>query len=569
MAKFYPAVSKDFHGSTGEQMVYKSLSSLGDEYIVFHSYRWLGGYGQRRSEGEADFIVVHPKLGILVIEVKSGGIRYCEGSWMQKNLITGEERRIDPLGQAAESQYRIQRLLKKLRFNPPLIGRAVWFTAVRLSPGMQLPAEASPAIVLDVAALDEPEAALGRAYSYWAKNVHHSFEKLNAAQLKAVMALLLPELELVPTISGEAREAELSLVQLTERQSTLLHFLREQPMAAIHGPAGTGKTLLAVEKARMLAADGQRVLYLCFNELLLSHLRSREESPLITFHNVRTLGQELMGNSSLPPAMVVPAFEQFFAAEYDDDEWPYPNVVVDEGQDISDSVLSHLAFLAEYNDGIFYAFYDRNQYIMSMNRPKWLDENADCRLVLYKNCRNTTEIAATAGGLLDMKRGLYANDVHGRKPKAVFCPDKTAVRKAAEDFVRGMKKQGLKYEELAILTVRGTEVSALSGVKELAGVPVSFEQAAGKVLFTSVRKFKGLEAKAVLLVDMPVSRLAVELWQRLFYVGCTRALAYLKVAFWEDIEPEEYSELLEQLGAEDTDGGREELLKLLSLEEEK
>ena len=69
MAKFYPTLINSFHGSEGERLVYEALSKLNNEYVIFHSYRWLGELNQRRSEGEADFVILHPKKGILSIEV--------------------------------------------------------------------------------------------------------------------------------------------------------------------------------------------------------------------------------------------------------------------------------------------------------------------------------------------------------------------------------------------------------------------------------------------------------------------------------------------------------------------
>lgn len=72
MARFYPTIDKNFHGSDGEQLVYDALRRwLSDNYTVFHSFEWLGSERQRRSEGEADFVILHPALGILVIEVKA------------------------------------------------------------------------------------------------------------------------------------------------------------------------------------------------------------------------------------------------------------------------------------------------------------------------------------------------------------------------------------------------------------------------------------------------------------------------------------------------------------------
>ncbi|MBO5636879.1 MAG: hypothetical protein J5906_05095 [Acidaminococcaceae bacterium] len=44
-----------------------------------HSYRWLGDESQRRSEGEADFLIIRPTRGILYVEVKAGGVAFRNG----------------------------------------------------------------------------------------------------------------------------------------------------------------------------------------------------------------------------------------------------------------------------------------------------------------------------------------------------------------------------------------------------------------------------------------------------------------------------------------------------------
>lgn len=49
-----------------------------------------------------------------------------------------------------------------------------------------------------------------------------------------------------------------------------------------------------------------------------------------------------------------------------------------------------------------------------------------------------------------------------------------------------------------------------------------------------MRKFKSMEADALLLTDAEVSRLLDPLTRRLLYVGGSRANVYLKTAFFED-----------------------------------
>lgn len=82
--------------STGCQMImWSSTLSAG----------W-GPLPSGRSEGESDFVVFHPSKGVLSIEVKAGDSGYRGGNWIQTNRHTGEEKVIDSLGQAAESEQR-------------------------------------------------------------------------------------------------------------------------------------------------------------------------------------------------------------------------------------------------------------------------------------------------------------------------------------------------------------------------------------------------------------------------------------------------------------------------------
>lgn len=553
MAKFYPTIDKNFHSSDGEQMVYLALQKgLSDQYTVFHSFVCLGNEKQRRSEGEADFVILHPSLGILSIEVKAGGIAYREGNWIQINRYTKEEKIIDPLGQAAESQHHIINLLRKRLPNQavrPIVGRAAWFTSVVLDRKLPLPPSATSAILLDETNLDHPEEGIKTAFAFWKKNLNAGKTELSPAQFAQVTDALMPSFRIAPAISSIIRENSEHYVRMTNQQAAILEFLGEQPTAAIHGPAGTGKTLLAVEKARILSRLGKKTLYLCFNEFLLESLRKAyPNDKCITFHNVRTLGQEILGREDIPIDKIVAAFEEYLDSEYDDNLWPYPNIIIDEAQDLSDTLLDHLSYLMDISGGVFYTFYDRNQAIMKKAPSNWIDEHADCRLVLYRNCRNTSEIAQLISGLVPVREDSYINDIHGNKPKSFVYKNGKELQSIAANFVKDMMKNGLKVEDIAILSIHRTETNPLHEIPALAGIPLSEKREPNKVWFTSIRKFKGLEAQAVLIVDFRFSEMDSELSRRIFYVGCSRANAYLQVALFKDIEKTKDAEFLKKLG---------------------
>lgn len=57
-----------------------------------------------------------------------------------------------------------------------------------------------------------------------------------------------------------------------------------------------------------------------------------------------------------------------------------------------------------------------------------------------------------------------------------------------------------------------------------------------------------MEAQAVLIVDLRYGELNNELTRRIFYVGCSRANAYLAAAVYKDTEEIKDAELMEKLG---------------------
>ena len=59
---------------------------------------------------------------------------------------------------------------------------------------------------------------------------------------------------------------------MLSEQKCILNYLTEQKTAVIQGVAGTGKTLIAMEKARRHADAGERVLFLCYNAQLKTYL---------------------------------------------------------------------------------------------------------------------------------------------------------------------------------------------------------------------------------------------------------------------------------------------------------
>ena len=61
MAQLFPPrlIGDNIPGS--ERKVFEALATLDDEWMVFHSVAWQDKRGGRQGDGEADFVIAHPK----------------------------------------------------------------------------------------------------------------------------------------------------------------------------------------------------------------------------------------------------------------------------------------------------------------------------------------------------------------------------------------------------------------------------------------------------------------------------------------------------------------------------
>ena len=359
------------------------------------------------------------------------------------------------------------------------------------------------------------------------------------------MDVMCPYFHAVPKLGTKINEAEQYYLRLTNQQAALLDFLVEQETAVIHGLAGTGKTVLAVEKAKMLSTQGENVLFLCYNSFLRNYLRENNTIPGVVFHNAHSLAYEIMGKSDLNLDNVLEEFEEYLEVVFDKEDWEYKNVIVDEGQDLDDRLLNRLYDLVRSKKGCFYVFYDKNQFIMKNKQPHWV-EDAECRLVLNKNCRNTAEIFKTACSIIG-RNNISLNEIHGDVPFLRFYSTEKELKIVVERFLKKMKKEEVPAERIAILSAATINNTFLNLSENYADFQLSEKQEAGKIHFTTIRKFKGLEADAILIVDASMIGLKADEYKRLIYVGASRAKNYLEIAMIQDIDEDDMGDYIKCL----------------------
>ena len=547
MAIMIPGIQEkdDFNSSGGELLLWERLQLLPDSYYIFHSVRWnekrrRNSYQSREyvEWGEADFTIFHPQYGIIVFEVKDGLISYKrDRGWIQTNRKTGFESYIDPLAQAEKSKYHFLSLIQD-KFggaSPYSLCSAVWFTAAdRNSVTGDLPLSYKDDIVLwsnDLSSKEQVEMAIRKVYRFYdAKPVESSEDLTNK-----ILDTLAPEFDCFQSLRGRALASKAMFHRMTQEQSYLLDYLEEQETAAIHGVAGTGKTVLAVQKAQRLA-DKEKVLFLCFNRFLRDHLETAYPNPNIAYYNLESL-YVTKTRAMLPPdpnqrdEMIAD-----FLLDWQSYQLNYKHIIIDEGQDFKDFHLQALHEMAEEIGGCFYVFFDKNQFVQGLEYPQWLDR-MDCRLVLSRNCRNTREIAITSTrpiGISEDKIKMRHEDLSEQyiappKPNFYFASDPNQLKTYLIKLLSKYTRAGISKENIVVLSCKREGDSILTDRDLILNTnyALSKTKEEKKILFTTVRKFKGLEADVVIMIDVDGSVFEHEKERNAFYVGTSRATTFL------------------------------------------
>ena len=141
MAEIYPNYSGDeinSIASEGERKVYRAFNEQLDEnYLIFSQASWLNRVKEAGVfTGEADFILAHPKLGILIIEVKGGGVGFDGTTWQSIDRNGHPHKIKNPYKQSNDAKYSVSKKLRELgKINPQVInaiqfGHAVFFPDV-------------------------------------------------------------------------------------------------------------------------------------------------------------------------------------------------------------------------------------------------------------------------------------------------------------------------------------------------------------------------------------------------------------------------------------------------------
>lgn len=534
-----PTQEDYFAAKSGEKEMFEALSALPNDFSVVHSFHlnWLIR-DKGLNENEIDFLVFNPHYGFLFIEAKNAKICKDEsGNWWYPSDPDDPKseptRCKDPFNQAFGAAHNLfnflrdkypeyRKQIEHCKFLP-----IVWlpkYTKSELSKidfGQNAPKE----FILPKEALKDPEYLTARIKTMMSQitkvHITYNIEEItkgahydnvaNPEEEQEIFdKIICPSLEVVTNISGDRNNA---YIKLLEEQKVVLDYLCFQRSAAISGASGTGKTLVAVERARRLSIKGEKVLFLCFNADLHDYLEAHYHRVVSNHEDYRNVDFFTIAGLAFKFCKIH-KLEDINYHDLDDKlnelmasgDFPYQHIIVDEGQDFGRSEIDDTSILETFNlygsssekDTSFFIFYDKNQLVNSKIVPSFIN-SVDSKLTLYRNCRNTEQIAKTAYSLIEEKPVMFEGCVKGDAPTFVsFDSEEEFIQKL--NSILTENKDYDKTNDKKIVTLSDSISKSMLGKyvnsnKEYtgAGFPVK--------VYTSAT-IKGLEADDVVIIDL-------------------------------------------------------------------
>jgi len=522
-------------GRTAELDTLRQLQTeLPAAYTVFHGIHWSREYRNGIKFGELDFVVVNQAGKVLVIEQKNGRLEETEDGLVKvypdraKPVGDQVRRNLDGVREKFKTaqHYQADLQLDYLIYCPD--HRIANLNAAALDATRIVDAESRGRLAERVGALLEP----GQPCPH-AERVHQFFRQT---------------FDLVPDIHAHVSSQERNFTRLSTELVHLLQGLEMKPFRLrVNGTAGAGKTLVARQFFDQAVSRSRRPLFVCYNRPLAEKFRAgiAENGMVVTFHGLCSKFLAKRGHRFDWDEMKVdPAFwarvTELVIGESIPEEWKFDTLIVDEGQDFEPEWIEILKlFLREDQEILWLEDQDQN---LRDQPPVELDGFVGYRA--RRNYRSPESIAGFIRRTLPFKFD-GANDLPGLgvgiTPYSKAADQPAAVAKIVQDLL----EQRFSHDDIVVLTLRGSGESIFSSRERVGAYTLRrFTQGydlfgnqlmtPGKVLFESVRRFKGQQAPAIVLVDIDPMPDKGEAFKRLLYSGMTRATVRLELLLKED-----------------------------------
>ncbi|KIH84086.1 AAA family ATPase [Pseudomonas batumici] len=308
MARMIPSHGPRETESFGESSIYWILKkNLSDDFTVIHSLPWISSEVKKidpkaAPTGEIDFLVIHPMLGLLTLEIKSGRYRIDHSTFVH---IKSNEF-IDPVQQARRNAHGLSKCLGvkpslRLRIGYAFVFPDSHFGEAMINTAMvDCSIDPPQRIFIDRGQMPTLADRIKEIMCYW--KIALNTPDLSPQKTKELMETLCHNYDGTPNWAQRVIHDNKLWLRLTEEQNQVVQTVCNRERMLVTGWPGTGKTLIGIEVARKLLLEGKRILFVTFNTQLATHIKSQlpktKRCNVSTWHGLCSAAQTKLNTSN-------------------------------------------------------------------------------------------------------------------------------------------------------------------------------------------------------------------------------------------------------------------------------
>lgn len=525
MARMIPAAISPKVKSQAERKIYEWFKNdpMTKDWVVFHS---LGIENhQTVIFGEIDFLVAASNEGVFALEVKGGRISRKDGVWVYTDKYGVEHEKVrGPFEQASEGMYSVIETLKgaQKHIGNTLCGYGAMFPDVEYN---NEDIDISQDQIFD----KRDKSFVGRyikRLAEYSKNKYKSKKVFvvypSEDDINEIVNTLRKDFDKAVPLSTKIEYAENTLIELTAEQYRCIDGLSYNKRCLINGPAGTGKTILAIKNAKESVANGKKVGFFCFNTLLAKELKKHFEGSNIMPEYVGSFTrfiQDLVEEETPIDFSKIEDLSAFYREELpalaldalSKRSIKFDKIIIDEAQDLmNENYLLVLDALLEgglkRGEWFFFGDFDiqtiYNRGITYDKTIEMLENEASFAVFgLTVNCRNTQNIQKEMNFIAGVSNESLHKDNSMPQVKYITYESEEEELELLENELSMLVASGIERKNITLLSPFKFEKSIASKITKFKVLKCA-EDDGKSITYSTIQGFKGLENSVIILTDI-------------------------------------------------------------------
>jgi len=555
MSKMIPPYISPDVKSNAERRIFDSFRQCEgtEDWIVLHSL----GVSKHINHiyGEIDFLVLAPHTGIFILEVKGGRVKRQDGIWYFTDRYGNTtEKPKGPFEQASAGMFSV---IEALRKN---FGKDSKVLKTTFGYGVMFPDVIFNDDSIDInkwQIFDKNDNFVIKAYI---RRLSKHYTNQIIEKYKVSPKDILPDNKIIKEILQYLRgdfdkpvpfqvilnETETAQKKLTVEQFGCLDALEDNPRCLIQGPAGTGKTILAIEDTIRSLSKDKNIAIFCYNNNLGDYLKNffalndNFGQPFFagTFHSFML---KIIKDSNIPIDKHSYQEDDFwdttvpllFLEAISINPVKFNKIIIDESQDLLNDIYLDIfdnLLLKGFDRGNWslYGDFSRQSLYTDLSYDSMIEllENRTSFInyKLYTNCRNTFQMCKEIQYITGFSNKKYSKNAISGMPVnyLTWRNENEQIEKIEKLLEKLLKDEKIRFELITILSSRRMEESVVSKLKiQIRNYCLNSRD---YLSFSTIQSFKGLENSVVILTDIDSYSDS-----KILYVGLSRARAVLYI----------------------------------------